>query len=296
VIAGMIVAVMDWIFPHKFSTILEVDYDTPYDRHVIIEENKQAKRPRIPHGLEQPLAVGSRLWRRVSRRQSGNINDPNKPRYADHRLGMVNDAFEMDPPKSPWRYPQFLHTPRFQHSKAVKSVSFRHDVSKPHLSVPGFQNFKRTDSQDSSISSDSQSSTDNVVELHVPDFHQKYKQQMKEQSRDSDDRSRSKASKRNSDTSMISSIGLAALVEEDGGVSREGSSKQSYMTAPPDGRSSTSELATGGSYETAESTIGSDHRKLSQESDSALYRGRGHQNVSRRFSADPVKVRDQSGW
>lgn len=27
------------IFPHSFSTILEVDYDTPYDRHVIIEES-----------------------------------------------------------------------------------------------------------------------------------------------------------------------------------------------------------------------------------------------------------------
>lgn len=40
------------IFPHQFSTILEVDYDTPYDRHVIIEEsydtrNVKRKAPKI---------------------------------------------------------------------------------------------------------------------------------------------------------------------------------------------------------------------------------------------------------
>ena len=62
-IVGLVVSTIDWIFPHKFSHVLEVDYDTPYDRHVIIEENQNAKRPRIPRGLEEPLAVGSRLWR-----------------------------------------------------------------------------------------------------------------------------------------------------------------------------------------------------------------------------------------
>lgn len=38
-LAGVIITAMDMIFPHSFSTILEVDYDTPYDRHVIIEES-----------------------------------------------------------------------------------------------------------------------------------------------------------------------------------------------------------------------------------------------------------------
>ena len=38
------------IFPHQFSTILEVDYDTPYDRHVIIEESFDTRnvRRKIP--------------------------------------------------------------------------------------------------------------------------------------------------------------------------------------------------------------------------------------------------------
>lgn len=38
------------IFPHQFSTILEVDYDTPYDRHVIIEESFDTRniRRRLP--------------------------------------------------------------------------------------------------------------------------------------------------------------------------------------------------------------------------------------------------------
>lgn len=38
-LAGIIITAIDLIFPHQFSTILEVDYDTPYDRHVIIEES-----------------------------------------------------------------------------------------------------------------------------------------------------------------------------------------------------------------------------------------------------------------
>ena len=37
--AGIVITAIDMIFPHQFSTILEVDYDTPYDRHVIIEES-----------------------------------------------------------------------------------------------------------------------------------------------------------------------------------------------------------------------------------------------------------------
>ena len=41
---GMIITAIDMIFPHSFSTILEVDYDTPYDRHVIIEESFDSKR------------------------------------------------------------------------------------------------------------------------------------------------------------------------------------------------------------------------------------------------------------
>jgi dual oxidase maturation factor 1 len=43
-LAGVIITAIDMIFPHSFSTILEVDYDTPYDRHVIIEESFDTRR------------------------------------------------------------------------------------------------------------------------------------------------------------------------------------------------------------------------------------------------------------
>lgn len=51
-LAGLVITAIDLIFPHQFSTILEVDYDTPYDRHVIIEEsfdtrNVRRKVPKI---------------------------------------------------------------------------------------------------------------------------------------------------------------------------------------------------------------------------------------------------------
>jgi len=218
-------------------------------------------------------------------------------RYSDsvHRHGIHNDAFEMDPPKSPWRYPQFLHTPRFSHSKAMKSVSFRGDVGKPQLSVPGFQNFKRTDSQDSTSSSDSNVSS-GPVELHVPKF-TKFKEQMEiedrrrskdDRGRGKEERSRSKGAKRSSDTSVISgTCSLGAVTEEDGVISRENSHKSTEHAAPSD-------ASPGASFETAASSADSDNRKISQESDSILYRSRGHPNLSRRFSAEPVKIVDES--
>lgn len=61
-LSGIIITIIDLIFPHQFSTILEVDYDTPYDRHVIIEEsfdtsNVPQKLPRIREGLYDPRIV-----------------------------------------------------------------------------------------------------------------------------------------------------------------------------------------------------------------------------------------------
>lgn len=34
---GGSISIIDLIYPHKFSTILEMDYGTPFDRHTIIE-------------------------------------------------------------------------------------------------------------------------------------------------------------------------------------------------------------------------------------------------------------------
>lgn len=33
---GILVAGLDLAYPNRFSTILELDYDTPYDRHMIL--------------------------------------------------------------------------------------------------------------------------------------------------------------------------------------------------------------------------------------------------------------------
>ncbi|XP_069683373.1 dual oxidase maturation factor 1 isoform X2 [Periplaneta americana] len=69
--AGLVIAVVDLIYPHRFSTILEVDYDTPYDRHIIIEEShdtRNNKKKTPANRLEEPptAGLGSRLLRRTA--------------------------------------------------------------------------------------------------------------------------------------------------------------------------------------------------------------------------------------
>lgn len=66
-LAGVIITTIEIIYPHSFSTILEVDYDTPYDRHVIIEDSKgkryQKKKSVNGSKLEEPASLGSRILR-----------------------------------------------------------------------------------------------------------------------------------------------------------------------------------------------------------------------------------------
>lgn len=64
-LAGLIITAIDLIFPHQFSTILEVDYDTPYDRHVIIEESFDTRniRRKVPK-IED--SFGDRIMRFAS--------------------------------------------------------------------------------------------------------------------------------------------------------------------------------------------------------------------------------------
>lgn len=102
IIVGLIITTVDMLYPNSFSTILEVDYDTPYDRHVIIEESHHKTRYG-KRGLEVPPGIGRKILRRLSSRKDDN----------DRSLrGMENRGFEMDAPKSPWRYP--LHRPALQ--------------------------------------------------------------------------------------------------------------------------------------------------------------------------------------
>jgi len=66
-VIGMIIAIIDCIFPHKFSTVLEVDYDTPYDRHIIIEDSHETRDKNNKKKLEEPpqpsIGIGSKLLR-----------------------------------------------------------------------------------------------------------------------------------------------------------------------------------------------------------------------------------------
>lgn len=59
--AGVVITAIDMIFPHQFSTILEVDYDTPYDRHVIIEESFDTRNIRRRPKIED--SFGDRIIR-----------------------------------------------------------------------------------------------------------------------------------------------------------------------------------------------------------------------------------------
>lgn len=68
---GLLIAVVDLVWPHRFSTILEVYYDTPYDRHVILEESHDVRyrKRNSRNGLEEAgggAGLGSRILRRLS--------------------------------------------------------------------------------------------------------------------------------------------------------------------------------------------------------------------------------------
>ncbi|PNF40908.1 hypothetical protein B7P43_G14984 [Cryptotermes secundus] len=139
---GLVIAIIDVIYPHRFSTILEVDYDTPYDRHIIIEEShdtRNNKKRTSANRLEEPTGagLGSRLLRRLSKREQ-----------LEDRQGVINEGFEMDPPKSPWRYP-------FSRTMAAGSrvpVRMGGGLSRAPGSV-GIRDFNRSTSQDSQTSS-----------------------------------------------------------------------------------------------------------------------------------------------
>lgn len=129
---GLLISIIDLVWPHRFSTILEVYYDTPYDRHVILEESHDVRyrKRNNSKGLEEPPGLGSRILRRLSSKtkepnggfpqaaaaaaMAATASAANGPAAAagpggnagvDHR-GIPRSAV----PNSPWRYP-FRRTP-----------------------------------------------------------------------------------------------------------------------------------------------------------------------------------------
>lgn len=171
-VSGMIVSIMDCIYPHTFSTILEVDFDTPYDRHIIIEDSHDTRKRRfkIP-SLEEPLnaglTAGSRLLRRLSKRGK-EATDENETNTTP---GVDNHAFEMEPPKAASiRYSSIIM--RTDSKKSTKSVNFRNASTRgPHFldipQLPDFEDktktFQRSDSKQSSVSSSSIASSPKSV-------------------------------------------------------------------------------------------------------------------------------------
>ncbi|XP_063236354.1 dual oxidase maturation factor 1-like [Bacillus rossius redtenbacheri] len=157
VVSGTVIATVDVVYPHRFSTVLEVDYDTPYDRHIIIEESHDTRNKKKNNNtggqqsapgprLEQPpgVGLGTKLLRRLSKRET------------PERRGIDNDAFEMDPPKSPWRYPfqrSMLAASRLAASSGAGPGAARQPASSPLPPLPPL--FGRTLSQDSASSGES---------------------------------------------------------------------------------------------------------------------------------------------
>jgi dual oxidase maturation factor 1 len=175
VLMGGAVSIIDLVYPHKFSTILEVDFGTPFDRHTIIEDSQEMKKKKknVPKLEEPPSAgLGTRLLRRLSKRD--------RDGRSTHPEGHDNYAYEMEAPKSPWRYPHLMFR---ADSKKQKSVSFRNQHGRNQLELPGVGGFgefakhlRRTDSKDSSCSSLSSapapgSQHDLRPTLSVPAFH-----------------------------------------------------------------------------------------------------------------------------
>ncbi len=67
--SGLCITVLDLLYPHKFSTVLEMDYGTPFDRHTIIEDSHVTKAKKKASRPEEPTtsAFGG-LFRKLSKR------------------------------------------------------------------------------------------------------------------------------------------------------------------------------------------------------------------------------------
>ncbi|XP_030377586.1 dual oxidase maturation factor 1 [Scaptodrosophila lebanonensis] len=174
-IAGVLISIIDLVWPHTFSTVLEVYYGTPYDRHVILEESSDVRyrKPRNSRGLEEP-GLGSRILRRLSSKardmqQTSMAMATTTAGVAPRRgspagvssSGVENKAFQADVPKSPWRYPfrraQQLphlqpHQHQHQHQHQQQQQQQLQFVGGPVLPSHHMHHMQRTLSQDSGSS------------------------------------------------------------------------------------------------------------------------------------------------
>lgn len=103
---GIIISIIDLVWPHTFSTIVEVYFDTPYDRHVILEESHDVRyQKRNSRALDESL--GHKILRRLS----------SKTRDMNGSNGIDNRAYQ---PNSPWHY---NHRPRTVQPSLHRTIS-----------------------------------------------------------------------------------------------------------------------------------------------------------------------------
>lgn len=119
---------MEIFFPHSFSTILEVDYDTPYDRHIIIEDSHgrrfQKKRSSQSGKLEEPSGLGTRIFRRLS----------SKSQERDGRKEEL--SYELKMPPSQWRYPAQSSVGSKRSGSSFDSLASSRNVASVHKDSP----------------------------------------------------------------------------------------------------------------------------------------------------------------
>ena len=100
-------------------TFLFISAGTPFDRHTIIEDSHETKKnKKWKPKLEEPGSNGlGGLLRRLSKRDRDRGMDIQR-----HPGGEDNFGFDMEAPKSPWRYPHLMFRTDSRKNKAVRCV------------------------------------------------------------------------------------------------------------------------------------------------------------------------------
>ncbi|XP_037076353.1 dual oxidase maturation factor 1-like [Pollicipes pollicipes] len=172
-LVGLVASILDLVHPHTFSTILEVDFGTPYDRHMlIVESDESRKRPtlKIPK-LEEPITAGIEATTKLIRRLSKRSREDSS---TDPRGGADNVAFEMETPTVPLHRQSPSRRGSKQSGRSAGSRRGSRHLDVPQLSVdlpavPARRPLERTDSRHSQGSSLSASS---VSRSSLPDGEQ----------------------------------------------------------------------------------------------------------------------------
>ncbi|CAH1170058.1 unnamed protein product [Phaedon cochleariae] len=136
-LAGVIITAVEIINPHSFMTILEVDYDTPYDRHIIIEDSRgkrfQKKISEIK--LDEEPNLGTKILRRLNSKDNMELNDNKSPDIRQDR------QFRLE--ASPWKYPYKVNEKGHVEPTTPTETSSRSSMSE-YLSPVHSDRFRHT--------------------------------------------------------------------------------------------------------------------------------------------------------